>query len=786
MVIVIADKTGKALREIADYSLEVAFGEDENTITITADADVMPPNGGYAYIDGTEYGGTIDKIKSGTANNTLSGLGRSWHGVLAGKRIVPASGQSHVVVSGQVATVLQQIVDMVGLDDLFEAPSTESDSVAISGYQFERFVDAYTGLKALCLAYGLKLTMRFASNKVLLGAKAVVDYGSKVDSDLLDFDITVTSRCTNHLICGGTGENENRAIIHFYADAEGNVSHTQTFFGIDEIVGFYDYSNASEEQLEEDGKKKLEELQTEGEVQVSVHDDLDIDVGDIVTGRDNRTGMIVSAPITKKIVKVDRGVATYSYEAGTPSSGTSASTISGSAESTNGGHAYYAGNGLTLDNYTFNADVDAADLQAVNETASNALTQASNALSTASAAQQTAEAAVATISASSPITARRDDKAVSLSHANSGVSAGAYGAIDNATADWGDIVTVGARVSVNATGHVTSAQGRTVTLPGNTATQDAKGLMSAADKTKLDGVEEDANNTVVDDELSSTSTNPVQNKVVKGALDDKANSEHNHSASNITSGTLPVARGGTGASNVARARTNLLSNISDNPEAVNDNTRFLITNVSNTGNILRNSASSLWTWIKGKADSIYAAVNHTHETDDITGLQSELDGKANSSHTHAATQITGLTASRALATNSSGQVVVSAVTNTELSYLDGVTSAVQTQLNNKAAKTHTHNYAGSSSPGGAATSSNKLATARTITLTGAVNGSAEFDGSKNITITTTGDSEAASFLAAYPVGAIYHTTKSDNPSTVYGGTWKALPSVEGFKWERTA
>lgn len=103
-----------------------------------------------------------------------------------------------------------------------------------------------------------------------------------------------------------------------------------------------------------------------------------------------------------------------------------------------------------------------------------------------------------------------------------------------------------------------------------------------------------------------------------------------------------ILSGGTGASNVTGARTNLLSDISDNPEAVNDNTRFLITNVSNTGNILRNSASSLWTWIKGKADSIYAALNHTHETDDVTGLQTALNGKANSSHTHAMSDITGL------------------------------------------------------------------------------------------------------------------------------------------------
>ena len=44
-----------------------------------------------------------------------------------------------------------------------------------------------------------------------------------------------------------------------------------------------------------------------------------------------------------------------------------------------------------------------------------------------------------------------------------------------------------------------------------------------------------------------------------------------------------------------------------------------------------------------------------------------------------------LTASRAMVTNSSGKVAVSAVTATELGYLDGVTSAIQTQLNAKQA-----------------------------------------------------------------------------------------------------
>lgn len=246
---------------------------------------------------------------------------------------------------------------------------------------------------------------------------------------------------------------------------------------------------------------------------------------------------------------------------------------------------------------------------------------------------------------------------------------------------------------------------------------------------------------------------------------------HNHSASNITSGTLPVARGGTGASNVTGARTNLLSNISDNPEAVNDNTRFLITNVSNTGNILRNSASSLWTWIKGKADSIYAAVNHTHETDDITGLQTALNGKANSSHTHAASQVTGLTASRALVSDSSGHPAVSAVTSTELSRLDGVTSNVQTQLNGKAATNHAHMLNGSS-----------VASPSWFAPRSAGNAGQYLVSSGNgEPVWATIEGGVVFMPNGYPEGSVYLTYDPDyNPASEFGGTWTKETSTYLF------
>ena len=70
------------------------------------------------------------------------------------------------------------------------------------------------------------------------------------------------------------------------------------------------------------------------------------------------------------------------------------------------------------------------------------------------------------------------------------------------------------------------------------ATQSASGLMTAEDKTKLDGIAIGANKTVIDTALSSTSTNPVQNKVVKAALDGKAASSHTHSYLPLSGGTM--------------------------------------------------------------------------------------------------------------------------------------------------------------------------------------------------------------------------------------------------------
>ena len=361
MVLVVHDQELGDVRELSDFSLDLAFGSDENAFSLECGAEIAPAEGQLVFVDGTEYGGVVDEASyeaGRDASGTVTCKGRTWHGILAGKRLLPDDGSARLSVDGKAGEVLASLVARMGLSGLFSAAS---DNTAVS-FTFDRFCDGYSGLRAMAKANGRKVAMRRKGGKVELSLPPVVDYASKVDSDLLDFTLTSVHRCVNHLVCAGTGELEERAVVHFYADAAGNVSHTQSLFGVDEICALYDYSNADEEKLEEEGRKKLQEYQTQGSVEVEAHDDIDVDVGDVISARDNAHGRTVTATVAKKIAKVSRGVATYSYEVGSET--TTKTSSSGKAES-DGGHAYLAGKGLTLSDYTFNADVDAAALKAV-------------------------------------------------------------------------------------------------------------------------------------------------------------------------------------------------------------------------------------------------------------------------------------------------------------------------------------------------------------------------------------------------------------------------------------
>lgn len=395
--LIATDASHRDLLAIRDCTLDLAFGEDENDFELAVhDSDVRLEAGAFVYVDGTEYGGIIDSTGSSLESNvpTVTYEGRTWHGLLASRVIQPPSGQDYRTVSGDATDCIQKVIDHIGLSGVMTTSPARASGLTVSSYRFDRYTDAYAGLKRMLESCGGKLCMAYDSGILRLSALPVSTYGG-VDSDLLDYSYDRDWHPVNHLICLGTGEGRDRTVVHLYADGNGEVSQTQSITGLDEVQAVYDYSNADRAELVEKGREKLEALQAQGGVDVRIHDGLDLDIGDLVASHDRLSGIDVTAQVTKKIVKLAHGVLTVSYECGT--AGTSRTSLTGTAESTPGGHPYYAGDGLTLTDWTFSADVTQRDVDDLGELTAEANTAASNAIQTAQGVRNDINAASLTI-----------------------------------------------------------------------------------------------------------------------------------------------------------------------------------------------------------------------------------------------------------------------------------------------------------------------------------------------------------------------------------------------------
>ena len=317
-VLIITDADGVDVRACDDFELDIAYGDDENNLAVIDSTGGDIPDGAYVYLDGGDIGGTIDGIEVDTTTDTLTMQGRSLTGILAQKIIVPDAGQAYLTVSGDANTVLGTLITRLDLDDVFSAPATAS-GISISTYRFGRYVDAYAGIRDMLASAGGKLKMRRTSgNRFEMYTVEAVTYDDQITNEILDFIGEKWTRKTNHLIALGQGEGAARTVIHRYADADGVVSSTQTLFGIDEIAMVYDASNAEDDELADDATKKLEDEQKIDTVDVSIgaRDDISFDIGDKVIGFDADRRVRIEATISKKIVKVSKGVMTTEYSAG--------------------------------------------------------------------------------------------------------------------------------------------------------------------------------------------------------------------------------------------------------------------------------------------------------------------------------------------------------------------------------------------------------------------------------------------------------------------------------------
>lgn len=326
---------------LQDFEMDLAFGANENNFECKIPSSSHCCDAGFfLYIEGTEYGGTVDAIEVISETGEVIYSGRTWHGIIGSKVIMPlcsgeastaevtikdtdSNGDSYVdrylIISGEANACIGFMLDRLGLSGLFSASDVDS-GIAINNFQFDRFMDGYSGIVKMLTSVGMRLHVEYQEEKVILSAQAQYNYATdeEFDPDLVNMQLKKKIKAVNHLVCLGTGEMENRMVIHLYSDENGNISQTQTLFGMDEYAAVYDYSAVeSEEELLKQGVEHLESLWLPDEMVIRLDDSSDFyHVGDKVGATDNITGLSATAAIRKKIVTIRDGLISISYEVG--------------------------------------------------------------------------------------------------------------------------------------------------------------------------------------------------------------------------------------------------------------------------------------------------------------------------------------------------------------------------------------------------------------------------------------------------------------------------------------
>jgi hypothetical protein len=223
---------------IKDFTLDLAYGIDENDFEITTalqrpliydetTGDNVP--GYYIYIDGTEYGGVIDGVKANTESNELKYVGRTWNGILATKIIEPDPNEDYYIVSGYADEIVADLIERCDLDDIFtvdiQSELQEEDRVeVITDFKF-RYDDLNSGIFWMLQENDGKLKMECRNGKVHLSVERLMNYAAQeeFESSQVQFDMAQTYANCNHLICLGQGELKKRYVIHLFTDAAGGL-----------------------------------------------------------------------------------------------------------------------------------------------------------------------------------------------------------------------------------------------------------------------------------------------------------------------------------------------------------------------------------------------------------------------------------------------------------------------------------------------------------------------------------------------------------------------------------
>ena len=321
MELIVADSAGKTLFPLADFELDMdagwGDGVDNTFDLIVRDASVPLPGAAWrVFADDTEMGGRVEgfELKTGRTSSEMHWKGSTWTGVLAKRLLWPDAGRDWLTLSGDANDVLRRAIERLGLKSLFSVPDADA-GVSVSHRCSRDVPDAWTNLRLAMRSAGLRLDARWVDGSCRLRAVPVTDWRGRVDSDLVDFDLASDLLVTNHLKAAGKGELASRQVVDVYADNKGDVGTSKAMAGVFELEGYYDANNSEGDDLRDQAVSRLRDMQTEGNVKVTVGEGVSFGLGDVVEARHYSPNVTVSVEISSKVISATGAGANVTYGA---------------------------------------------------------------------------------------------------------------------------------------------------------------------------------------------------------------------------------------------------------------------------------------------------------------------------------------------------------------------------------------------------------------------------------------------------------------------------------------
>ena len=328
-MVILADPNRKELGSIQNANVTVDLNGNRNFSIQIARSNWIPELtfSYFIYIPGTEYGGIIGQMLTDTTLDYVELKGHSWRGRLAKKVIEPPAGQDYKKVSGELHTVMKELIEPAfggneGTDSIFYVPDTDT-GVTVSNYQFDRYCTLLDGITKMLKSKGYKLQITFRRNagelgKVFVEAVPIVDYSPEIELSKdcqLNYTMEDIRDGINHLVVTGKGELQDRNVLHLYVQKDGSIGKTQYYTGLDEIAEVYENTSTETDELEETSREKLQELMNKQTFKMDVAAlGIDVNIGDIVGGRDYLTGMYMSKPVENITYTITNGTESKVYK----------------------------------------------------------------------------------------------------------------------------------------------------------------------------------------------------------------------------------------------------------------------------------------------------------------------------------------------------------------------------------------------------------------------------------------------------------------------------------------